>query len=241
MDTLLNLESKFRFSCHEGLQCFKKCCRDINIFLSPYDVLRMKNKLKISSQEFLNKYTIRLTAKHSGFPFVLLKMVEENDLVCPFITPKGCQVYEARPWACRMAPVDIRGENQFGFIFEPSRCHGLNEAKEQTVREWMQEQGLGIYEEVEELFKELPGKIKFSGQKDLDQKLNELIYLACYNLDKFRDFIFKTGFLQIFRVSPEVLEQIKKDDVELMKFAFKWLAFDLNKPEKQREAAKLLK
>ena len=38
----LSPESKFRFSCHKGLSCFTQCCGDVNIFLTPYDVLRLK-------------------------------------------------------------------------------------------------------------------------------------------------------------------------------------------------------
>ena len=29
--------SRLRFDCHPGLACFTRCCRDVNIFLSPYD------------------------------------------------------------------------------------------------------------------------------------------------------------------------------------------------------------
>ncbi|WP_338013905.1 YkgJ family cysteine cluster protein [Desulforamulus profundi] len=119
----LKLEDKFTFSCHDQLACFKKCCRDINIFLTPYDVLRMRKKMQISSGDFLNKHTHVLKSPHSGFPVVILKM-REDDLVCPFITDKGCQVYDVRPWSCRMAPVEVRGTGEFGIAFEESRCHG---------------------------------------------------------------------------------------------------------------------
>ena len=43
----MNLDSTFRFSCHPGVACFNRCCADVNIFLTPYDVLRMKNRLGI--------------------------------------------------------------------------------------------------------------------------------------------------------------------------------------------------
>ena len=53
----LDEDAKFTFSCHPGVSCFNQCCSDVNIFLTPYDVLRLKNRLGISSQEFLDKYT----------------------------------------------------------------------------------------------------------------------------------------------------------------------------------------
>jgi len=240
-ENLLNIDSKFNFACHEGLDCFKQCCRNINIFLSPFDVLRMKNKLGIKSQEFLDRYTLRLSAQNQGFPLVLIKMKEDENLVCPFITSYGCIVYQDRPWACRMAPVDMLGNGQFGFIFEPSRCHGLNEDKDQTVEEWMQDQGLGIYDEMEEYFKDLPAVIKFSGQSEQDRKINELIYLVCYNTDKFKDVVFDAGFAEKLAVSQDVVEKIKADDIELMKFGFHWLGSVLSDTEKQKEALEYLK
>ena len=56
----------FSFQCHSGLACFNKCCRNINLFLYPYDVLRLRKKLGISSDDFLDKYTdvVMRPAKH---------------------------------------------------------------------------------------------------------------------------------------------------------------------------------
>ena len=41
----MDLDSTFKFSCHPKVSCFNQCCRDVNIFLTPYDVLRMKKRL----------------------------------------------------------------------------------------------------------------------------------------------------------------------------------------------------
>ncbi len=68
MNNNLKSTDKFCFSCHDGLACFKQCCRDINIFLTPYDVLRLKQCLGMDSGEFLEKHTHVLWAPGSGFP-----------------------------------------------------------------------------------------------------------------------------------------------------------------------------
>lgn len=222
-DAIFTADGKFRFSCHEGLQCFKECCRDITILLTPFDIMRMKNKLGLSSRDFLDTYTIKLPEDYYPFPLVALKMDEANDLRCPFISPKGCRVYAERPWSCRMAPVELRGENEYGFCFDVSRCHGLKEAREQNVREWMCDQGLEIYEKMEEGFKEIPLYLRFTGHSDVDKHIRELFYMVCYNLDQFRRFILESSFLDIFNVPSAEVEKIKVDDVELMKFGFKWL------------------
>jgi len=49
----LSLDTKFKFRCHKGIGCFTKCCSNIDIMLTPYDIVRLKRRLGISSGEFL--------------------------------------------------------------------------------------------------------------------------------------------------------------------------------------------
>lgn len=222
---VLDENSEFQFHCHDGLECFKQCCRDINIYLTPYDVLRMKNSLGLPSGEFLERYTLNVQAPHTGFTFVQIKMSEEDNLKCPFITGKGCQVYQERPWSCRIAPVDMLGAGKYSFIFESSRCHGLNEPKVQTIKEWIKDQGLEIYDEMEEGFNEISEHLKLSGDKVRDQKIGKLFFLACYDLDKFRSLLMKNPYVfEKMHLSQELIAEIRQDDVKLMKFGFKLLS-----------------
>ena len=46
----LGLDNRFKFRCHKGVDCFTKCCRGINIVLTPYDIIRLKNRLQLSSE-----------------------------------------------------------------------------------------------------------------------------------------------------------------------------------------------
>ena len=54
----LGPDDRFKFACRPGISCFNMCCGDVNIFLSPYDVLRMKKRLGMKSGDFLEKYTL---------------------------------------------------------------------------------------------------------------------------------------------------------------------------------------
>jgi len=36
----LTRDDTFTFACHPGVSCFNQCCRDVNIFLTPYDIIR---------------------------------------------------------------------------------------------------------------------------------------------------------------------------------------------------------
>ncbi|MDY6911644.1 MAG: YkgJ family cysteine cluster protein, partial [Chloroflexota bacterium] len=103
----LSVEDNFKFACHPGVPCFGKCCANVNIFLTPYDVLRMKTALGISSTEFLEKYTIPLSLEENQLPVILLKMAEDAEKKCPFVSDEGCTIYNDRPWSCRMYPLGL--------------------------------------------------------------------------------------------------------------------------------------
>ena len=83
-------------------------CGDVNIVLTPYDVLRLKRRLGIYSTELLQRYSVRPFTKEQQLPVVLLRMQDDQPgKPCPFVTPQGCGVYEDRPWPCRMYPVGV--------------------------------------------------------------------------------------------------------------------------------------
>lgn len=232
-------KDKFRFTCHKGLACFTQCCADVNIFLTPYDIIRVKNRLNISSEEFLEKYTFVPFTKEQRIPLVVLKMDDNNDKKCPFVSSEGCTIYEDRPWSCRMYPLGFASpkespgtvEKEFYFLMEEGNCSGFADGKELTVRDWLEEQGILEYNEKGEPFKEITLHDVLLKGETLSPEKMEMLYMGCYNLDKFRRFVFESKFLQYFEVEEEVVQKIRTDDVELMKFAFRWLRFSLfNEP-----------
>ncbi|RJP70087.1 MAG: YkgJ family cysteine cluster protein [Candidatus Abyssobacteria bacterium SURF_17] len=232
-------KDKFKFSCHKGLSCFTQCCADVNIFLTPYDIIRMKNRLKMSSEEFLAKYTFVPFNEKQQLPIVVLKMRDDEQKRCQFVTADGCGIYEDRPWSCRMYPLGFAspaettastgagGPESFYFLMEEKGCCGFAENREQSVGEWLENQGIAEYNSMGESFKELTLHPYFQKGGQLDPERMEMLYMACYNLDKFRRFIFESRFLQYFDVDADIVESIRNDDIALMKFAFRWLRFAL--------------
>jgi Fe-S-cluster containining protein len=103
--TPLAPEASFRFSCHGRVACFNECCHDLNQFLTPYDILRLKNGLELTSTEFLEQYTTRHTGPETGLPIVALKPETASGMACPFVRPSGCSVYAHRPSSCRIYPI----------------------------------------------------------------------------------------------------------------------------------------
>lgn len=231
----LNKESKFKFNCHKNISCFNQCCSDVNIFLTPYDIIRLKNRLKISSQEFLDNYTLIPIDEKQNHPIVMLKMNNDKEKTCPFVGKKGCSVYEDRPWSCRMFPlgvaspkdIDKNGEGEFYFILEEPVCMGYKEDRSLSVEDWIKEQNVKEYTEMGEQFKQISLHDYFKKKKQLEPAKLEMFYTVCYNIDKFREFVFESTFLDRFEIDEETVSKIKEDDKELLLFGFDWLRYCL--------------
>ncbi|SPE28139.1 conserved hypothetical protein (qmoABC associated) [Acidobacteriia bacterium SbA2] len=54
-----------------------------------------------------------------------------------------------------------------------------------------------------------------------------MFYMACYDLDRFRRFVFESRFLELFEVDEARVEALRHDDEELLEFALQWLRFSL--------------
>lgn len=232
----MNIDSTFKFSCHPQISCFNKCCADVNIFLTPYDVLRMKNRLGISSSEFMNKFTAMPIDRNQRFPVILFRMNDAQGKTCHFVDQeKGCSIYEDRPWSCRMYPLGLaspkegnaEGDSDFYFLMEEDICKGHGENQEFSVREWLANQGIDEYDAKGREFKEITLHDFFEKGGQLNSQQMEMFYTACYDLDKFREFVFDTSFLERFAVEDETVKAMKEDDEVLLGFGFRWLRYCL--------------
>jgi Fe-S-cluster containining protein len=229
----LQLDDCFTFRCDKDLDCFGRCCRDVTIVLTPYDVLRLKRARGMESTEFLEKYTLCPQVPDQKFPIVILKM-SEGDKQCPFLDREGCGVYADRPWACRMYPLGAAEpktptpeEKPFHFVIHESLCHGHRESAHVSVREWMRAQGAEAFEMMSGGFKELTLHDFWNGDRTLTQQQGAMFYMACYDLDRFRRFVFETRFLQLFEIDEARVEALRADDEELLEFGMQWLRFSI--------------
>ena len=232
----LGLDDTFSFACQPGICCFNKCCGDVNIFLSPYDVLRMKKRLEMDSSEFLDKYTIMPVHKDMKTPVVMLRMNDDEAKTCPFLTDAGCGIYSDRPWPCRMYPLGLasskdtpdgwQGE-RFYFLLQEEVCKGFDESKEWTVRQWMEDQGIEEYDMWGEQFKEVTLHKFFETGGTLSPEKMHMFFTACYDQDTFRKFVFDSTLLDRFDVDEDFVEQMRYDDEAILRFAFLWLRFSM--------------
>ncbi len=231
----LSLDSKFKFKCHKAIKCFTKCCSNIDILLTPYDILRLKNRLRLSSGEFLSKYAYVMIDEKSSLPHVMLKMQDDENKTCPFVTPEGCTVYADRPANCRYYPIGQgtlkkSGEKgpedeEFYFFINEAHCLGYQEDKEWTIESWRIDQEVKAYDEMNRDWKAMQLRKNSLGQPGLDDNTQAQIYMACYDLDRFKRFIFESRFLDTFDFDEETIKIIKTDESELMKFGFNYVKY----------------
>ncbi len=220
----MDAEQIFRFRCGPGVPCYTQCCRDVTITLTPYDVLRLKTALGMSSQDFLDEHTLILGRDNQLIPLVLLKMNEE-DKRCPFVSDDGCRVYEDRPWPCRMFPLDMDAEGMFQLIADPSKCKGLEENESIRISDWLVSQGIVPYDRMNTHFSQVTNPLR-AVQSDIENPdVGKMVFMALYNLDRFRAFVFESSFLKRFEVNEVTVEKIKRNDEELLKFGFDWIKF----------------
>lgn len=234
---LLKNDDVFSFECHSKLACFNKCCRNINLFLYPYDIVRLKKRLGISSDEFLDKYIDIVLRPLGFFPEVLLRMSETREKTCPFLNEKGCSVYIDRPDTCRTFPVEQgifydakKKENiPIFFLKPPDFCLGQHENKQWTAAAWAKDQDASAHNQMTALWADLVSLFQNNpwGNEGPEGTKAKMAFMATYNIDSFRDFIFKSSFLKRYKVKYDLLSKIKINDTVLLKFGFTWIKYYL--------------
>ena len=249
---LLNAKSKFRFRCYPGIACFTKCCSGIKIYLTPYDIFRLKNRLGLDYKNFLVQYTEPAVIEKSQLPIVAIRLKDDENRSCPFVTPEGCSVYSDRPLTCRYYPIGMgtmkkddnkTGENFFIKIKE-DHCLGHNENTEWTIDEWRADQESDLYDEMNSDWMAVVLKAKTLGFVDFSQKSLDLFFFVSTNLDLFKEFVLSGRFIEAYGLDRGYVEKLMTNELEFLKFSLKWLRFamfgegDFKVDEEARKRAK---
>ena len=228
-------DDRFRFRCHHGLSCFNQCCRNLNLFLYPYDVLRLKKCLNLDSGQFLDRHVDVVLREGNHFPDVLLRMADNASKTCPFLSATGCRVYPDRPDTCRTFPVehgllfsDRPGEEEIVSFFRPPEfCRGQYEDQELTRAQWAEDQEAGMHNRmtarwaaIKALFHENPW-----GPEGVNGPKGKMAFMAAYNLDRFRGFVFESSFLKRYRIKKTLVKKLRASDRELLLFGFEWIRY----------------
>ncbi len=236
--TPITAQETFCFACHPEVLCFNECCRDLNQFLTPYDILRLKKHLALSSGKFLERFTSRHIGPDSGLPIITLKPASQKDLTCPFVTPAGCSVYEDRPSSCRTYPL-MRGVSrsresgkmieQF-MVLKEGHCRGFDQGIDRTVRQWIDEQEIAVYNEINDKLLQIIRLKNARKPGFLDFKSRHMFFTALYDLDNFRSQIVKNRLLDDLRIDSLPVEKALEDDLALLEVGMVWVEHVLFTP-----------
>ncbi len=228
----LNEDSEIQFNCHKGIACFNACCRDIDIQLLPYDILRLKRRLGLSSKEFVANYTLPFEMDSHGMPGLKM-LTKPGSRACVFLTEAGCSVYADRPAACRYYALGSLGMRKKGsdtvedgyFLVKEPHCLGHNEPVKLTVRQYRKEQGVERYDEMNRAWRDIVLKKRSSGPTvgAPSERSLQLFDMCSYDMDSFREFIQADGFQGVFDLDEETKGQLLADEDELLQFAFRFL------------------
>ena len=241
---MLTETDTFSFKCYPDISCFNLCCRNLNLFLYPYDIIRLKKKLNISSDQFIETHTDIVWRQGSHFPDVMLKMADNDQKTCPFLDDSGCHVYPDRPHTCRTFPVEqgiffdaeTNRSRLVHFFRPPDFCLGQHETASWTYKTWESDQEAAFYNtmttqwaDMMRLFQNDPW-----GKEGPESQKGKMAFMAAYNMDAFREFVINSTFLKRYSVKPELRMKIKTDDVALLRLGMAWIKlflFTMQSPE----------
>jgi len=115
LNNKMHRDSPFSFECN----ACGRCCRNKDIQLNPYELVRLADFLGVSTGEFLDKFI------RPGSPFLLFS---GNNDTCVFLNDQGCSVHPVRPLVCRLYPLGkyLSGDREEHFkCIEPQPdCEG---------------------------------------------------------------------------------------------------------------------
>jgi Fe-S-cluster containining protein len=225
----------FCFKCTPGVPCFNECCRDLSQYLTPYDILRLKNCLGLFSGEFLEQYTVRYVGPETGLPVIALKPNPSTEQECPFVRPAGCAVYADRPSSCRMYPLaravsrarDTGALTEHYALLREPHCQGFSDGEHLSVDVWLDQQGLKGYNAMNDHLMILISLKNRLLPGPLEPRQAERFHLALYDLDRFRQAVFEQDLLTGLKVPAGILDKARTDDVELLKLGLDWIRFKL--------------
>ena len=225
-------DDAFQFACHSGVACFTRCCHNADMYLYPYDIVRLKRSMDLTSEEFLTKHTITALRDMPCFPNVMLKMSDQEGHPCTFLSEQGCTVYEDRPYSCRAYPLEPamygdeegRIHTQF-YVARHSHCLGHREKRQWTAQTWMADQQMNDFNDINARWAKIAARFQDNtfGPRGIDSPAMKMAFMASYNVDTFKRFVFESSFLSRFELPEERLAQVRRDDTALLLLGLDWI------------------
>ena len=215
---MLTEDATLQFRCHRNVKCWNACCSNIDIPLTPYDILRLKKRLDMSSGEFLNQYSVPFEMDKDGMPGIKLKPVEGGT---------ACRYYPVALLTMRRSDEYV-DRSAYALVREP-HCLGHFEDKKQSIEEYRSEQGVVEYDQKAHAWRQLVVKRKSAGPAigKPTPISNQLFFMASYDVDRFRAFVMSPSFNDTYDIPVEIMATLIADDEALLDFGLNFLRHTL--------------
>jgi hypothetical protein len=232
MPEALQAENRIQFRCHPAISCFNACCKRADVTLAPYDVLRLKRRLGLTSTEFVRHYTVPFQMDGDGLPGIKLK-TDDSGACLQLAGAAGCGVYMDRPTVCRYYPLALlalrekdspHAVERYSLIQE-DHCQGHTESREISIQDYRAEQGCEDFDVMNREWYQLVLKKKSAGPAvgRPPQTSLQLFFVASYDIETFRRFVLSENFSQTYQLPDGFYAEMKQDDEALLSFAYRFL------------------
>lgn len=164
----------FHFECTRS----GECCRHMEIFLNPYDILRMAKALDTTTIQVIQDQLLFLENRQQGILKPVLKAAREG--VCEFNSNRLCRIHRDRPLPCRLFPI-ARIDEDF-HLQQVSYCKGLASQREQDVDTYIQEEEAQEHLDAAKPYhRVMRTYVTMDGL--LDQETKDLFHTVLYDFD----------------------------------------------------------
>lgn len=246
MPAAMHADAKIQFRCHKDIACFNACCRRADVTLAPFDILRLKRRLGITSTELLRQYTVPFKMDGDGLPGIKLR-TDDNGTCLQLDGDAGCRVYTDRPTVCRYYPVALLALREkdspdvmerYSLVKE-EHCKGHEEPREISIADYRVEQGCEDYDEHNREWYQLVLKKKSAGPTvgRPPRASLQLFFMASYDIDTFRRFVLSENFRTAYHLPDGFHAEVEQDDEALLSFAYRFLRQALFGERTVQEAA----
>ena len=120
-------------------------------------------------------------------------------------------------------------EKRFSIFRPPDFCLGSKEDTTWTIDQWQDDQELEMYYKMTEHWAEIKKLFQNDpwGKEGPDGPKGKMTFMATYNLDAFRSFIFESSFMKRFKIKKDLALKIAHHDEKLLLFGMEWVKFFL--------------
>jgi hypothetical protein len=116
-------------------------------------------------------------------------------------------------------------------------CQGFKGEPDWTAASWMADQGFSAYDQGRREWLEILLKAGATEELVVDALVQNLFAILAYDLDRLRRLVLDPVFLEAYDIKAEAVEDLRTDDLALLRFSYRLLPTVLSPAGAQKLAA----